>query len=711
MNPIYKFLLNYEINGRPIQTPVKPLYKDGLSKVYELEQNEMFFREKLNGKLLFVRNDYKAINNAPFETKFSLTVIIQSDEEDNKIYWSGEFWKTDCEIDEDNETIEVSPKLRDSYTNVLAGLEKEYDLIKLKPEIENITIRKRPLIQIYIPNENVVSCFLSGMYWEQDANEVTGDLETDYHFALNKSQELIKVAGSGVADGIWVNGKSPNGDFYFERETKQDGAEQPVYYTYITRISDKKRFFVNFQYHGYPSSNFYLYKYPYEEGALGVVKVSNKKVTSVYARYVLDTPTIAGKVTYPIPADDITNNRNYKRAIGYAIPDVIYFSSRTTKEPTEWGLAENGEYYAPPYVIDIDKFYPVGRSHWGEYSIWFAFSAFDWIQEESGRQPYKLRDAYPLSSAISVLLKEIAPNITHKPEKEYSEFLYGNYNPISGDKWRLFLTQKSNILKGNYDQPAQKAPITLKMITDMLRDCFCCYWYIENNKFKIEHIKFFKNGGSYYTSRPAIVTDLTNIEVTRNGKPWAYQTSKYRYDKQDMPERYQFGWMDDVTEVFEGIPINVLSKYVKEGEIKEVRVNNITTDIDYMLLNPEECSNDGFALMAAVEGQSGCELPFVPYNDESTEYVMQNGYLAFVKLQPDFYGYDMPAYNVEVNGKPYYAYGIKRNKKQTVRFPMYKDINPIGLIKTDIGIGQIEKISVNLSSRNAEVTLKYDTEQ
>lgn len=279
-----------------------------------------------------------------------------------------------------------------------------------------------------------------------------------------------------------------------------------------------------------------------------------------------------------------------------------------------------------------------------------------------------------------------------------------------------------------------------------------------------------------------------------------------------MPERYQFGWMDDVTRAFEGYPIEILSKYVTPGNIEEINVSNFTTDIDYMLLNPGACSKDGFALMAAVPrnlatpdsqfvivpistnyslrysmngAQTGdlltikfavqgtpvgyCQLaflrqdgtlintigsfneagnveisaivpqdatqigfgqisrigateiklagifgnkylPFVEREIDGTEYRLQNGFLSFIDLQPAYYVYDLPAYDIRINGTQAVAYGITREKKQTLRMPVVDDPNPTQLIKTFLGNGQVEKISVNLSSRNANVTLMYDTQ-
>jgi hypothetical protein len=71
----------------------------------------------------------------------------------------------------------------------------------------------------------------------------------------------------------------------------------------------------------------------------------------------------------------------------------------------------------------------------------------------------------------------------------------------------------------------------------------------------------------------------------------------------------------------------------------------------------------------------------------------------------------MPARLFKINDEEYQAVSIERKKKQTLNFPCgADDPNPMHLIKTYIGNGQIEKISVNLCSRNIKAELKYDTE-
>jgi hypothetical protein len=277
------------------------------------------------------------------------------------------------------------------------------------------------------------------------------------------------------------------------------------------------------------------------------------------------------------------------------------------------------------------------------------------------------------------------------------------------EKFYLLLSPKSNILHGNYDQPAMKAITTLNTILKMLRDVYQCYWFVDNGRLKIEHITYFKNGGSY--ASPEVGIDLTEVTNARNGMKWGFSTSSYEFDKSDMPERFQFHWMDDVTEAFDGYPIEILSKYTSPGRIEDVNVTGFTTDVDYMMLKPGAISQDGFALFAAVFKNNRYELPIVERNIDGADLRLQNGYLSWVTLQPTYYIRNLPAKKVSINKNTYILEETSRKRKQKVKFPMLETIDTKKLVKTYLGNGQIEKISVNLSSRINEVTLKYDTEQ
>lgn len=732
MTPKYRFFLQIGEDGT--KQTVCPNYKDDLTLDYELETNQRFYRAKLSGKINFVRADYDIINNAPFDSEFFL-YIEKSDDwgQTYNQYYKAKFMKTDCTFNDDDKLVTVQPETIDQYNDVLAGLEKEYNLIELAPQIEFLTIRKRPLIQIYVPGDSIVSCFLGGTNWEQDANATTDQntLIQTYHFALCNILKEIQITShgspaviSGLYTGRMATGASANvfeGKLYPElnvnyyiyiTQQRIDGLPFGAVVVEIRKQSDDTAMFRYIKSTTLPFDTLEFDLTAVEgSGATGTMHADMKSY-NIYARYLCDVEKIDDLNTYPLPADDIVdNNRNYRRAIGYAI-DVAFISNNFSDTPTEWGLADSGKYFEPPYSIYGQTFYPIARSTWRYASLWFGFYLMDWILEKKARKAYTLRDVFTLSSCINVLLKEFAPGITHEATPEYSQFLYNTNNPISGQSFKLLISQKSNIINGEYQTPAQKAPVTLQQIMTMLRDIYKCYWYIEDGKFKIEQINWFRNGGSYGYN-PIIDYDLTQLENVRNGKKLAFATSEYSFDKVDMPERYQFEWMDDVTTPFEGLPIEITSKYVTAGKIEEINISNFTSDIDLMLLNPGAISSDGFALFAAVTPSGGgqLELPFTRQTVDGVEYFLQNGFLAFINIQPTYWVYDMPARNFKINNIPNYAIGIERKKKQTLNFPAgTTDPNPMQLVKTYIGNGQVDKLSVNLCSRNIKATLKYDTE-
>lgn len=816
MNPIYRFQLSAGNDTRQ----AFPVYKNDLAIDYALEQNQEFYRGKLSGKLTFQKDDYLFIRSKAFDTQFDIVISISYDGGQTwAVYWSGQFWKTDCAFNEDDQTAIVTPNVNDRYNVILAGMDKEYNLIDLAPVIQPVKLDKRPMIQVYVPGQTVIGCFLSGMWWEQECDAVTSEsaLENTYHFSKNKTARIVEVTQQGTPTIPEIYFGEPYSGTGTTEYTKDGYKFLHSYYRetsatfekfQIVRISDGmvmwQAIFVNQKPQTYPIE---IELDPNSDaGASGTVKLYIHD-TSVFARYVTDVERALELNTYPIPNDDIVeNNRNYSRVIGYYFPNTIWISDYLTTTPTKWGIYQPGLYYDAgiPATAGFGDAYPIARTAWSRISFWFVFDVFDWVTEQHWRKEYTLKDAFPIWSVISVLLAKIAPGITHDETTDYSQFLYDDTNPITGIKQRLFITPKSNVISSGYDQPAQKAPITLKRITDMLRDCFRCYWFVDKqNRFCIEHISYFMRGGTYM-GEPLVGINLTKQIVTRNGKPWAYARNQYEFDKPEMAARYQFGWMDDVTELFNGYPIDIISKYVTPDNIEQIDVSQFTSDVDYILLNPGEMSKDGFVLLAGknenyleepitksgtptsgiifneidlrkflgqtitinIQSTAGntkiaqsdaiaeyeeigtieqantiysftfkvtqmfiimynsvtnftgtlnaiygitYKLPYVNFDLDGTDHILQNAWVSFMFLQR-YYMFDMPARNVEINGVEQVVQGIKKLKTQTIKFPVLKEPDMFNLIKTGLGNGTIQKMSVNLSSRNANTTLKYDTE-
>lgn len=713
-----KYRFNITVSG--VTRRVAPLYGNDLSLSFTKESEQQFFRRKLSGELTFINADYTYISSLPFDSRFELRMLISRDGGKTwTVYWIGYFYKTDCTFNADNQSVVVSPKSVDDYDNLLAGWEKEFNLMDLLLPMVPIEIVKRPMIQIYVPGDRVITNVLSSMSWESEIEPIEneGDLQSLYHFGLVEGSEVIVVSGAISPSGI--NGNFPSmqdmNGFYLYAHLEDVGEYDPdlgtvVHAEYVQDICrDGTVYWTYRSLTGYDYND--VTYTPISGRASGDLRIQRQS-SSVYMRWVLDTPTAHNKTPYPIIASDpVYDNRNYHYVYPYVkVQRVIYFNNQFSPNPTKYGLYQPGQYYMPPNV-SYGTPIPVGRSQWGATSIWYLPSqSLEWNEEQSLWQKYTMGNAYSIADVINKLLAEIAPGITHQATPDYSAFLYGT-NPISDTGYNLCITPKSNVLKGSYSEPAQKAPITLKNVLDMLRDCFRCYcWIDENKRFRIEHISYFMRGGSY-SENPPVGIDLTKATVKRTGKAWATAQLTYTFDKIEMPERYQFGWMDDVTQPFKGWPLDIENGYVEKGNIKEITVRNFTSDVDYMLLNPAGCSKDGFALFAATQTlvDNKYSLPFMIYYSENNVARSQNGALMFQELQK-YYMYDMPAPNVKRNGVAMNVVSTKRAKRNTVKFPCLKDPNLQVLVKTFIGNGSFERLSVNLSSRNGEAILAYDTE-
>lgn len=699
---------------------IYPIYKDDMSLNYERETGQQFFRAKLSSKITLVGADANLVIYAAFSTEFIVTIQKSTDQGVTWTdYYKCHFFKTDCTINEDDKKVSVQPTVMDSYEAVLNGMEKEFNLIELAPAIEKVQAAKRPMLQIYADGDSIVSCLFGGNYFETD--KVGDGNPGDYGFHdFGKQGELSFTNSSDIGFttpfSITFSGMEYGDRFYNSDNIYYIEYTEQVNYRRLTikRIVDDVQLwsFTKEPLGNWPTT---LAFEPLVEGLSTIT--ANYQTYKVWARYVLDVSSfdyLGQTITCAeIESGDIVgNNRNYRYMTGYS---SIYLkqSGRYSNTPTEWGKNDAGLYFLPP--DDEEQWYPVGQSIWVNTSIWMRYDAGMFTFEQAGTKVYTIKDNYPLYSVIKVLLATIAPNVSHDGTAAYSHFFYDD--TMSGytvagklNNTRTFLSQKSNILAGEYQEPAKKAPVTLKDVMSMLKNVFGCYWYIDSsNRFCIEHISWFKNGGSYSTS-PTVEYDLTTFENFPLGKPWSFGTSEYQYDKEDMPARYQYEWMDKSTDMFNGKPINVLSRFVKEDKVEEITVANFTSDIDYMLLASENCSKDGFALLQAELVSGNWVLPYHTFMREQYEYRLQNYIVAMINLQDWFLTYNMPSWSIEVNDTAVTAKGIQRNKKQTLSFPAgINDPDLQKLVKTAIGNGQYDKLAINLSSRMAKVTLKYNT--
>lgn len=446
----------------------------------------------------------------------------------------------------------------------------------------------------------------------------------------------------------------------------------------------------------------------------------------IFTRIIADVDKItvggAEQALYDIPYDDFTYTRaNYKKCIGISAPDYwrFYQTEALSDEPTKYGQDDYGKYFSSNFATLTtlnNKPIPISRNLWANTSIWFAYTNLYWSQdyESKFRVEFPLKDAYHIADVISVMLKKISPEIKHEATSAYSNFLYGT-GEISLGQYALYIAPKSNVLKGNYDQAAQKAEITFKQLMEMLRDCFRCYWFIDNqNRFRIEHISYFLNGFSY--SGPSVGLDLTHKFDKLNKKRITYCQKEVEYSKSELDSRYEFAWSDDSTDLFGNNSIDVNSQYIQKDKTENVNPDLFSADIDFMLFAPDKFSSDGFALIIA--NKETKKVPIVKYDYfKDSDYIyaysasVQNWYASWLYLIR-YYMYDMPAYNIDCSGiyelNIPTVQGLKKSMNHSVQYSDFNDPEITELVKTTIGNGLIDEVSINLSTRLITEKLVYE---
>lgn len=722
----YRFFLRVGETGDFNQ--VLPIYNDKLSVKYSKESNEEYMRPELNDSMKFVGSEYGIIRYADIETKFYLN--IQKFDKSRKVYrnfFTGYFTKADCSIDEDNKLVEVKITANDRYEDLLSALETEVDLIKLAPEIQAIKANKRPALQLYIPGEKVIGTFLEGVYFEQECEAITDLQELNSKFGFSSAKVihifLIKEPGGstyikgeyvkiGVTEGFTWTGSDGHiftiVEYYSGSLYKIQLSRDGTLLNTASLTPDEHETAITDRIDGF--HNLFGYEFSYDLGRSFVNRLLHDKDDFTGSKVSIKSTTEFGE----------NHNYAYATPLDWDTYDITILANyNTSTEPTQYGQRQPGEYYFKPKypaAAGFGPLYPITRSVWGYTSFWFAGSLMQEVLDQDFSKRFTIKHTYPLHSCISKILDKLNTGLTFGTSTEYSRFFYSISNPVSGDYLRLYLTPITNILKGEYDNPAQKCTITLKKILDMLKDCFKCYWFIDGTKLRIEHISYFINGGSY--SEEQYGFDLIEGKCAIANKPWEFGTLNYEYSKDELPERYNFAWADDCTAPFEGGKMEAKSIYVKKGQTEEVRVSDFSSDIDFMLLQPGNFSNDNIAVLTA---NSAFIVPTVTKKvyyeeiEDTVTHILQNGYLAFADLVPKYYLHDLPCKKVVIDGIEVEAIKTKRIRSAEIKYPVdiininsYTDIYK--LVYSSLGTGQIKSAEYNLSSNILKLSIYYDTE-
>jgi hypothetical protein len=317
-------------------------------------------------------------------------------------------------------------------------------------------------------------------------------------------------------------------------------------------------------------------------------------------------------------------------------------------------------------------------------------------------------DCYEVGDLINAICAKQNVRISLPKNTNGSEFLYSAQPPISGwhAGYEIYFTAKSNVANINADESATIVKCSLATVLNFLKNALNVRWYIDGGHLKVEHIAYFKNGGSY-AGVPTIGYDLTETINPRNGKPWAFGQNEYSFEKIKMPEFVKWEWMDASDLFFDGTGFVCKSKFVQQGNTETINVANITTNVGYIVTRPGEISWDGLCVFLTVAER--ITIGAYPKMDLRGNYNVVNPEMAMWNLQQGVLLYDAPCDTIAVSDTTYNAVDAVLTKTNEVTFPALI-VDVLKLIKTNVGDGVIDSITNNINNYNVKIKLLYGNE-
>ena len=728
--------IKLKINGVYTQEDVHPVFGDDIKINISREENQIFKREKIEGTFKFVGNEFDLIYQCSIFTKFTLEIYRED------VYvGSADFIRTDCEFNLDDKICSVKLTTKDIYEKILNGYDNKYNLVKLAPQRESVTMTKRAVLQFYVRGENVVTNVVGGVHYEQSCKEVynTSDLKDIYHFGgylplsyIDINNLIDATAPLDIYGRYFIDTSIVGGSVIIYRNERNSNCRiqlTDLGVEWMLLLIDS-------------TSNTTLASVSIPSTQSGSQDITFVKAGSSGGNYASGTFNSDGDLycrvllpksfdnTYQRSMDsDITDyDSNYPYVSSVAVdrfaPKMKMVVNKSNT-PTEWGIDSNGAYFLYP-TLNADQQkkgsspIPIGQSHWERMSSWLLSD--DDVNDlvDDFDDTFVLKDSYPIWSAIAVLLNEIDDTITFEGTQDYSMFLYlsgTNLHIYSYDfpshRNALHITPISNIKKTFYEQAAQKGEISLKQILDMLRNVYNCYWFIDsNNRLRIEHIVYFKNGNSYDVENPTPSIDVTIKKSLPTGESWGFAQNTVEYETGKCPARYEFKWGDNCTYPFVGEPIDVKDIYLDASQKESVGIENFLADIDYIVSNPSGVSDDLFAVFEVNKSTKKVDILDVRLNDASPKYKVQNPYLSMIVAEQYYYPFDLSGWKAYAGKYELDVYKTKGIKKQTLSCPLsLAEMRSIGVIRTELGNGIIDKLDAEINTLYAKNTIYYEEDK
>ena len=273
-----------------------------------------------------------------------------------------------------------------------------------------------------------------------------------------------------------------------------------------------------------------------------------------------------------------------------------------------------------------------------------------------------------------------------------------NYvNPSQPGYW-IWISAKSDFRDPTASNPATICNLSFDDIERIMSEVFNVYWLIDGNRLRFEHYSWFNKNINYDTT---IATNFPLNELK----------NKITFDPEDFPSQENWKWMEsEMSGDFKGVPI-IYSEYCSDKKPKDRGLSFATTDINYILNNPDKIANDGIVILDCVTGPGPYLYPYV-VNGYITGTPQRNARLSWANLHYDLHRHNRPFKNGIMNNNPTAFLSPVYNKIQDNMLTKlcctddYKKED--SLVKTELGNGLIEEAEINFTKEVIKFKLKHE---
>ncbi len=287
----------------------------------------------------------------------------------------------------------------------------------------------------------------------------------------------------------------------------------------------------------------------------------------------------------------------------------------------------------------------------------------------------------------------INPDETN-PDNEY-------YERAEYDAHGIVLFQVTDVARIDETESATIALTTFKKIIDALKVAFNVDVDIEDGGvLRIEHKSYWQRPVNMDLTLPAFFT-------------WIKSKWKYTYDQAKLPKREHFRWAvesDKTGGDFDGYPIeydNNCVNDIDDPQEEDYNADQFLTNIVHVVNNEDFFDSDIILMVSTTDGVINYAVQPISGRNKL------NGTMSFGYLLPRYHDHSRPFKEGFINKIQTAFYRSLRNKIQAdISIPFQCDdymnnYDPSGLVKTQLGGGEIDKATYVEPDGQLTLTLKH----